>query len=146
MNQELKSRINIIIKDIHELVSTCYPKHKFSITYLTIFSQSDEDFSNLRKNLLEFGIEEQSNNGYKYRLNTPFKELNEEINLVRIRKPDIHRKEFGCTDLSYNEDDYMNLRSLALDQGLDIILRKGYEMIELSDFNINVYAYLIKDI
>jgi len=40
----------------------------------------------------------------------------------------------------------MNLRSLALDQGLDIILRKGYEMIELSDFNINVYAYLIKDI
>ena len=38
MNQELKSRINIIIKDIHELVSTCYPKYKFSITYLTIFS------------------------------------------------------------------------------------------------------------
>lgn len=34
---------------------------------------------------------------------------------------------------------------MALEKGWDIILRKGYEMIELSSFNLPVYVYLVSD-
>jgi hypothetical protein len=143
---KIKQRIEQIIDQIQALRAKCYPQYELSIEYLTIFSQSEEDFINLKKSLKELGEEAAANNGFKYNLKTSINYKGENINLIRIRKLDIHRKELGCADLTYKDQDYTKLREIALEKGLDIILRNGYEMIELSDFDMNVYAYLVKDL
>lgn len=143
---KLKQRINKIIVDVQKLSTVCYLDYNFKISYLTIFSQSEEDFKELRGELQNLGEEQKANNGYKYKLEKQVNHLGESIDLLRIRKPDLHRKELGCADLTYSDPDYPKLKEIALTNGFDVILRKGYEMIELSDFNINVYAYLVKDI
>lgn len=143
---EITQRIEKIIDQIQILGKICYPQYKLPIEYLTIFSQSEEDFSNLRENLKGIGDETEANNGFKYNLKKPIHYKRDKISLIRIRKPDIHRKELGCGDLKYMDKDYADLRAVALRKGLDIILRDGYEMIELSDFDTNVYAYLVKDL
>ncbi len=127
---EITQRVEKIIDQIQLLGKTCYPQYKLPIEYLTIFSQSEEDFSNLRENLKGIGDETEANNGFKYNL----------------KEPDIHRKELGCGDLKYMDKDYADLRAVALRKGLDIILRDDYEMIELADFDTNVYAYLVRDL
>jgi hypothetical protein len=142
----LENRIREIVLNINKLEQICYPDISFKINFLTIFSQSLSDFEDLRKLLSNFGNETKANNGFKYELKSPLKVENEEIELIGIRKPDIHRKELGCADLSYELTDYDKLRKEAFEKGFDIILRKGYEMIELSNFNINVYAYIVKDL
>ena len=142
----IQNRISTIIRNVHLLIKTCYPDFNFKISYLTIFSKSQNDFQSLRKLMQEIGEESDANNGYKYKLNSPINYLYEKVDSIRIRKPDIHRKEFGCADLVYDRKDYSNFRSIALEKGLDVIVRKDYEMIELSDFKINVYAYLVKEL
>ncbi len=143
---EITQRIQDVMDQIQDLRAYCYPQYDLPIEYLTIFSQSEEDYHNLREALREIGDETEANNGFKYNLKTPLNHNGESLNLIRIRKPDIHRKELGCADLTYREQDYQKLRALALETGLDIILRDGYEMIELSNFDTNVYAYLVKDL
>ncbi len=139
----MRDRINSIIEEVQTLIKVCYPNFNFKISYLTIFSQSDTDFQSLRSTMQEMGQESHANNGYKYKLNSPIKYFDEQIDLLRIRKPDIHRKEIGCADLIYEKADYNELRAIALEKGFDIVVRKDYEMIELSDLKINVYAYLV---
>ena len=142
---EIRQRIEKIIKEVQKLIKVCYPNHDFKISFLTIFSQSDQDFEELRKILQGLGQESEANNGYKYKLDTPISYSDEDIELVRIRRPDVHRKELGCADLTYSEKDYLKYRDIALEKGFDITLRKDYEMIELSDFKIPAYVYLVKD-
>lgn len=143
---DIEKRISTIVDEVQKLRNVCYPENILPIEYLTIFSQSENEFTSLRESLSLLGQETEANNGFKYILKEPLIYQGETMTLVRIRKPDIHRKELGCADLIYNESDYQRLRDIALEKGLDIILRKGYEMIELSDFNINVYAYLVRDL
>lgn len=140
----MRDRVNSIIENIHTLIKVCYPDFNLKIYYLTIFSQSSEDFQSLRSEMQKIGEESDANNGYKYKLSSPITYSDELIELIRIRKPDVHRKELGCADLIYKKEDYGKLKTIALEKGFNVIIRKGYEMIELSDFKINVYAYLVK--
>lgn len=142
----MSDRVNSIIKEVHALIKVCYPDYEFKISYLTIFSQSEEDFQSLMSEMQQLGDESEANNGYKYKLNSPINCLGQQIELIRIRKPDVHRKELGCTDLTYKKDDYEKLKAIALEKGFDVIMRKNYEMIELSDFKINAYAYLVREL
>src|SRR5579863_7562137 len=137
---DIQGRVESVIQKVHMLAKKCYSDFEFTISFLTLFSHSEEEFSNLQATMQSIGEESQANNGYKYQLRTPFEMPNENISLVRIRRPDIHRKEIGCVDFSYKEKDYPKLRAIALEKGYDIIIRKGYEMIELSDMKINAYA------
>lgn len=141
-----KERIENIITEIQKLISICYPDFDLKIEYLTIFAQSKQDYLYLRRFLQKLGEEIEANNGYKYKLRTTTEHQGEKIELIRVRKPDVHRKELGCADLKYDARDYSRMRETALNKGMDIIIRKGYEMIELSTFEINVYAYLVKDV
>ena len=116
------------------------------LEYITIFSKDNSDYEYLQNELKNLGEEKETNNGTKYILKTHLDILGESIGLVRVRKPDIHRSEIGCGDLSHTPEVYEDIRNRALDNGWDIILRKGYEMIELSNFDLPVYAYLVKDV
>ncbi len=142
----LVDRISKIVELANKLATVMYPNYRFKTGYLTVFSKDDEDFNSLRTQLGARGEEKEANNGYKYALRTPIKTHDETVEVIRIRKHDAHRPELGCCDLMYKDNDYPELRKEALEKGLDIILRKGYEMIELSTFTINAYAYLVKDL
>lgn len=146
LEEEIQNRVNSIIKKVQALIKGCYPNFDFKISYLTIFSKSGNDFQNLRSIMRQMAKESKANNGYKYKLSPPINYLSERIELIRIRKPDIHRKELGCADLIYEKEDYEKFKTIALEKGFDAIMRKGYEMIELSDFEINAYAYLVKEL
>lgn len=143
--EDIEEKAKKIIEKIQDLIKACYPNFDFKISYLTIFSESEKDFQNLRSEMQQAGEESEANNGYKYKLNSPINYSGERIDLIRIRKPDVHRKEIGCADLIYKKEDYEKLRAIALEKGFDVIVRKDYEMIELSDFKINAYAYLVKE-
>jgi hypothetical protein len=140
----LEERIFSIIDEVCELREKCFPGFCLPIEYLVIFAQSAEDFNKVRTELQKNGEESEAHHGYSYQLRKSFEHNGEVVYSVRLRRPDVHRKELGCADLKYKENDYSGLRNIALDKGWDIIVRKEYEMIELSDFEINVYAYLVK--
>ena len=139
----IEDRVRGVVLEIDKLLHTCLPDNECAITYLTIFSQNEDDFLQLNKQLPELGKEETTNNGVKYKLNRPIKAENREISLIRVRKPDVHRKEYGCSDIEVEGMTYDDLRGLALEKGWDVIQRKTFEMIELSTFDINAYAYIM---
>lgn len=139
---DLLTQIEQLISNIQELIKIAAPGFDLKIGYLTIFSHSNSQYEELIEELGKLGKRQEANNGYRFELFETLSLLNEDIKMVRIRKPDVHRPELGCCDLIYQ--DYGALRSLALDRGMDIIIRKDYEMIELSTFDIPVYAYALR--
>jgi|SRR3989344_2822871 len=145
MKKPLTNRIETLIKSIHELREKCIPEYPLKLEYLTIFSKDNDDYENLQNELKQLGEEKEVNNGKKYNLSKHLDILGEDIGLIRVRKPDIHRSEIGCGDLAHDIDSYKSIRNMALEKGWDIILRKGYEMIELSSFDLSVYVYLVSD-
>lgn len=146
MNNQILLKIKGIVDNIHNLKNHLSLEYSLPIEYLTIFSHKEVEFKELVKDLEQIGERSDANNGYKFNLYDSIRYKGEDLNLVRVRKPDIHRPELGCVDLKYNNEEYLKLRYTALDKGWDIILRKGYEMIELSSFDIPVLAYIVKDL
>lgn len=146
MKEQITNRIEILIKNIHDLRERCIPEYKLKLEYITIFSKDINDYEYLQNELKQLGEEKEANNGKKYLLKNHLEILGEDLELIRVRKSDIHRTEIGCGDLSHTPEVYENIRNRALEKGWDIILRKGYEMIELSNFDLPVYAYLVKDV
>jgi len=138
-------RFTNLISQIHNLVNEIFPNQDLKIGYLTVFAQSKDSYNSFRSVLSKYGNECEANNGFKYVLDKPLDILGEHIEVIRVRNPDVHRTELGCCDLIYKEGDYDFYRDKALETGLDIILRKGYEMIELSTPDIPVYAYMVKE-
>ncbi len=145
MHQAIQNKLRRLIEDLLKLQRVCYPNFKFSIKYVTLFAQDSEDYKTLRHSLKKQFEESPTNNGYKYLLNPPFVTLGQKVEALRIRIPDIHRKEAGCADLEHETHEYPKMRDIALEKGLDIIVRKSYEMIELQDPKINAYAYIVKN-
>jgi hypothetical protein len=146
MDKNLTSRLSQILSNISNLKETLFPDFDLEIGYLTVFSNNTNDYIDLNNLLETIGEKNEASNGYKYELNTPVISDGVTIKEIRVRRPDIHRAELGCCDLIYKNSDYPRLREIALEKGMDIILRKDYEMIELSTFDIPVYAYLVKDL
>lgn len=142
---DILERITKIVKAVQKISMICYPHSKFKIGLITIFSKSEDDLQNLVVQLTELGIQNPIKNGIKFILNNDLEILGEKIKKIRIRNPDIHRQEIGCGDLIYEKSKYAALRETALRKKLDIIIRRNYEMIELSTFDINVYAYIVKN-
>lgn len=142
---DLEKLLKEIIQNVNKLKTLVYPEFQLKIGYLTIFSHSKEQYESLCNLLKKIGSESKTNNGNRYDLVKPLNISETTVRSIRIRRPDIHRFELGCCDLEYDENDYLKIRNLALEKGLDIILRKDYEMIELSTFDLPVYAYILKD-
>jgi hypothetical protein len=102
-------RFTNLISEIHRLISEIFTDKSLRIGYLTVFAQSKDDYNSLRSVLSQYGDELEANNGIKYVLYKPLQILSENVETIRIRKPDIHRPELGCCDLVYKEEDYVFL-------------------------------------
>ena len=70
----------------------------------------------------------------------PLKTISGNLRLVKIRRPDLKRKERG--DADFTVADYPSFKKTYLGKsGFGIIKRPNMEMIELSDSAFNVLAY-----
>ena len=144
MVEPIENRLEKLVVAIEKLIEELFPNKDLKIGYTTLFAKNDGDYDSLRSVLDAYGWEEPANNGFKYHVERPIIIGKTHIMKIRVRKPDVHRPELGCCDLAYKDSDYECFRKRALEMGLDIIVREGYEMIELSNFDIPVYAYIVK--
>lgn len=140
----ITERVKKIVQEIHSLTNACLPNFTSKIVYLTIFAQDKNDYNRLIDEFSKLGEKRKANNGVEFKLYNPFLAEAELIQEVRVRKPDVHRKELGCADIEVKGLSYDVLREIALEKGYDIIVRKTFEMIELSSFEIDAYAYIVK--
>lgn len=141
----LNTLISIILGDINKLKQILYPDFVLEIGLVSIFSHSEAEYQQYLDELSMSGTIHEASNGKSFKLNNAIVVNNNSISEIRVRKPDIHRHEIGCCDLICKPEDYSTLREIALSKGLDIIIRKDYEMIELATMDLNVYAYIVKD-
>lgn len=142
---DILDRITQVVTRVKKLTLICYPDYDLSIGSLTLFAKSASDYHALIKSLSEIGEKAPTNNGMKFILTNNLNILGEKIKKVRVRQADIHRKEVGCCDLIYPKDKYNEMRETALRKKYDIIVRRNFEMIELATFDINAYAYIVKN-
>lgn len=115
----------------------------FPIKSLTIFSHDQLEYENLVKILAELGMPYNESNGPRVVLHNPIIAGDNKITHLRIRKPDLERPQVGCNDF---ETDYTAFKEQYLDAhpgNLRLIKRPAYEMIELSDPEFDVLAYVV---
>lgn len=116
----------------------------YNISSLTIFSHYTEEFEQLKNILLEMGTEVAENNGPFVRLTEPHKIEHNNIDTIRIRKPDPYRMQVGCVD--FRVENYEEFKSEYLIDGVEnlrLIQRADYEMIEFFDPDFDVLAYVV---
>jgi hypothetical protein len=117
----------------------------FPIKSLTVFSHSPEDFESLCKMLEGLGKPYDNNNGPRIELYDPIEIGGNRITHLRIRKPDSERPQVGCNDFETDYVAYKNQHLPKHPENLRVIKRPEYEMIELSEKDFNVLAYVVSN-
>jgi hypothetical protein len=141
--QELRRAIDYVTTQTTSLCRKITNK-EYPISYLTIFSHSDEEFSNLRQVVEPLGQIVDANNGYAVKLKNPIQLANGELGKIRIRKPDSERPQVGCNDFAI--PDYALFKKTELlnhPNNLRLIKRSEYEMIEFFDPEYDILAYVV---
>ena len=117
---------------------------KLPISSLTIFSHFQEEYENLVEIINTLGSFYKENNGPRVVLYNPIRIGDNIITHRRIRKPDTERPQVGCND--FDVEDYNAFKQKYLSKhsdNLHLIERKDYEMIEFSDSEFDVLAYVV---
>ncbi len=117
---------------------------EYPISSLTIFSHYPDEFENLKEILLEMGELRIENNGPFVELHESISLPNNELRLLRVRKPDPYRMQVGCND--FEAPDYEEFKRKYLsskENNLRLIKREDYEMVEFFDPDYDVLAYIL---
>jgi len=138
----LKKFKNLIIDIVNQ---SCDLKNEYTdqksakVNYAAIFCKDNEEYKNFLKYANKLGkIIKDTPRGpiYLIKLNTDSGILR----LLKIRKPDISRRERG--DADFTVDDYHQFKDKYIGQyGFSLIERDDFEMIELKNLNSNVRVY-----
>lgn len=115
----------------------------FPIKSLTIFAHSQEEYELLAKIQAEMGKPYNFNNGPRVELYNPIVVGSNSITHLRIRKPDPERPHVGCNDFETNYDAFKREYLIRYPGNLRLIKRPEYEMIEFSDPEFDVLAYVV---
>ncbi|MCK5490801.1 MAG: hypothetical protein KAI67_03080 [Candidatus Pacebacteria bacterium] len=136
--------INNLVADIVQ--ESCELKNKYTdevnalVNYACIFSQSDDEFCELKKYAEQIGrVVEKTPSGPLYQIN-PINTVSGPLKLLKIRQPDITKPERG--DADFTVGDYHIFKDKYLSQNnFKLIARPDFEMIELmvSDFSVRTY-------
>lgn len=140
--QSLLETVNYVVSETTKMCQKITSK-EYPISSLTIFSHYIAEFETLQELLLEMGELKAENNGPYVKLRSPIKLQLNELIFLRIRKPDPYRMQVGCSD--FEVPDYEQFKSEFLDgkNGLRLIQRPEYEMIEFFDPDFDVLAYVL---
>ena len=139
---ELKEAISYVIQQEAHLAAKAVAD-VLPITYLTIFAHYPDEYDRLVGFIQAWGEVSEANNGVKVKLQQSITEQDQNINELRIRKPDPYRMQVGCCD--FGVDNYYVFKDshLANNRNLRLIERPEYEMIEFFDPELDVLAYIV---
>jgi len=138
--ETLKTLIQGIVQKSCELKNKHTTEKNAQVNYAAIFSQSEKEYNEIYELVKQIG---------KVAQNTPTGDLFEiegidtgsgTLRLLKIRKPDATRPEWG--DADFTVADYLAFKNTyLLKPGFKLIEREDFEMIELTDptFNVRVY-------
>jgi hypothetical protein len=136
-----------LIKSVQEIVkraNTLKDKHTSEknapVNYACVFCQNDEQYDSLVALAQEIGkVIEETPTGPLFHIQ-PLDTIAGKLQLLKIRKPDATRPELG--DADFTVSNYPEFKKKYLSQkGFSLIIRKSFEMIELTDSKFNVRAY-----
>ncbi|MFA6304927.1 MAG: hypothetical protein WCV73_00365 [Patescibacteria group bacterium] len=137
--QDLKNIIQDIVAQADQL------KRKFvsdlaPVNYACIFCQNDEEFNNFVELSKQIGkVIEEMPSGVLFQIE-PLQTIAGNLQLLKIRKPDVTRPQRG--DADFTLANYDEFKKMYLSQnGFKLINKEKFEMIELMDsaFNVRVY-------
>ena len=131
--QEIVKRANIL-KDKHT------SEKNAPVNYACVFCQTDEQYDSLVALAQEIGkVIEETPTGPLFHIQ-PLDTIAGNLQLLKIRKPDATRPELG--DADFTVLNYPKFKNKYLPQkGFKLIVRKNFEMIELTDPKFNIRAY-----
>lgn len=136
-----------LIKSVQEIVkraNTLKDKHTSEknapVNYACVFCQNDEQYDSLVALAQEIGkVIEETLTGPLFHIQ-PLDTIAGKLQLLKIRKPDATKPELG--DADFTVSNYPEFKKKYLSQkGFSLIIRKSFEMIELTDSKFNVRAY-----
>jgi hypothetical protein len=114
---------------------------KHPLSYVTIFTHYQQEYEYLTTILPGLGDVSEANNGLKVNLNEPIAK----VSLLRIRRPDPYRTQAGCADLEVENYREFKEQFLGITEGLRLIERPEYEMLEFFDPDFDVLAYIVSN-
>ena len=136
-----------LIKSVQEIVkraNTLKDKHTSEknapVNYACVFCQNDEQYNSLVALAQEIGkVVEETPTGPLFHIQ-PLNTIAGKLQLLKIRKPDATRPELG--DADFTVSNYSEFKKKYLSQkGFSLIIRKNFEMIELTNPKFNIRAY-----
>ena len=138
--KNLRQFVQEIVKRANNLKDKHTSEKNASANYACVFCQSDEQYDNLVALAQEIGkVVEETPTGPLFHIQ-PLNTIAGNLQLLKIRKPDVARPELGDTDFTITN--YPEFKRKYLSQkGFSLIVRKNFEMIELVDPQFNVRAY-----
>ena len=135
---DLKRVINYIVNHSAKLKNKFTDASSSPIEFACIFCRNEKDYSEFTKEIEKLGkIVETTSTGFTYLLTNPIKTVAGPLKLVKIRKPDF-RKERG--DADFNTDYRKFKEKYMKDPQFELLARKTFEMLRLSDLNFDVMA------
>jgi len=136
----LKNFVADVVKQSCELKNKFTDEIDAPVNYACIFSQSDDEFSELKKCAKRIGkVIEETSSGPLFHIQ-PLDTVSGLLKLLKIRNPDKNRPE--CGDADFTVSDYEVFKNKYISQdNFKLISREKFEMIELMDpeFNVRVY-------
>ena len=136
----MEELIQTIVKQSKELKDKYIKEFNATLSYCCIFAQADEQYNELEDKTKKIGrLLAETKTGNLYQIN-PIETVAGTLNILKIRKPDMTRKELGDCDFKINDYEKFKDTYLLKDE-FKLIERETFEMIELMDNEFNVRAY-----
>lgn len=137
--ENLISTINYIVSRSAQLKDKFTDVSSAPVEFVCIFCHNDEEYKQFTNPIEVLGkIVEETPNGFTYLLDKPIKTIAGPLRLVKIRKPDSNRPERGDADFN---TDYKNFKEKYQNNfKFELIKRKTFEMLRLSDLNFDTMA------
>ena len=136
----MEELIQKIVKQSKELKDKYVNEYNATLSYCCIFSQTDEQYNEFENQTIKTGrLLAKTKTGNLYQIN-PMETVAGTLKILKIRKPDVTRKELG--DCDFKLDNYSNFKEKFLSkEKFKLIERENFEMIELMDNEFNVRVY-----
>jgi hypothetical protein len=141
MDQEdLKIIAKEIVRKATILKNKYTDQKEAPVSYVAIFCQNDEEFSEFTKIVKTFStVINETPTGIHYRI-PPINTVSGPFEILKIRIPNKARPERG--DADYNVENYEEFKKRHLRlKGFKLIKRKDHEMVELMELGADVRVY-----
>jgi hypothetical protein len=136
----LLDKVQKIVRESQKLKDRHTDQVNAQVNYVCIFSHTFEEYNDLYKLITKFGeIVQDTTTGPLIKF-PPMPTTAGDLQLLKIRMPDVSRKERG--DADFTVKNYQEFKNKYINNsGFKLIIRDKFEMIELSDSSFGVLAY-----